>query len=295
MMDPTSVRALNTTRSPLQVLETLSTPASPAAAASLRAAAETLVLKANATRWLDSALLPKVLGVLRSLHSSSSPKLAVEVCAAAAAVVSHLLEAAESRQRRRRVKDAVLADEEACSALLRWGITHPEAAKPLPPAQVPHLPASAHYEARALDHAQQQQQQQQRGGFWTPFAVCMSTLVLLLDPGNGGWGQWDDGGPAPARPGACFNAAITAAVVRRALQLAAEHPCRAPLHQHVLLPSPALLTTQPAPKLWPDVPHMCCPGDKTASELHQRDDHITCSLRQCAVGYHVLNMSTPHG
>jgi hypothetical protein len=142
--------------------------------------AATFATRSNADRWVSTDLLPMVLAILRALPSSGrSPKQAAEVCGAAAAVLSHVLDAATggSRQQERQIVGAIIADADACSELVRWGITHPEAAKQLSSEHAIDMPASA---LLAASNTSEPQQQQQQTGFWTPFAVCMHTLSAMF-------------------------------------------------------------------------------------------------------------------
>jgi hypothetical protein len=252
------------------MLEALSKQRSAHVAQYLRDVAASFATRSNADRWLSTDLLPKVLAILRVLPSSGrSPKQAAEVCGAAAAVLSHLLEAVAKKpyQERSQLVGAILSDPEACNELVRWGITHPEAAKQLSSEQAIHMPAPALLAASDTNEPQQQQQ-----GFWTPFAVCMYTLHALFDncctldtcatmaredgsasdsagtsagggtsrlstgdgSSSGSIVREDEGHAEEAAPehykrldrlSQVLQKAMSASVLRRALQLAVEHQC----------------------------------------------------------------------
>jgi hypothetical protein len=208
----------------MQVLEALASPSSPAAAEHLRAGAQHLVEGGDVARWLDAGLLPKLLAILRALPSPGrSPRQAAEVCAAAAAVISNLLDRLEGLRQRSEVQDAVLADDEACCALVRWGMTTVEAAQELPPGQGRHLPAHAHAIARRPG-----QLQSQGNSFWTPLTMCMYAVVLLHRRGGceADAGDLDStsGSDAPEGDGAYLEQAVAAPVLQRVLQLAIDTP-----------------------------------------------------------------------
>jgi hypothetical protein len=133
-----------------QVLASLADPSGQAVAQALRAAAASLAEAGTGGMWGDVGLLPRVLAILRSLPAERSANEAVEVCAAASAVVGNLLDHNDRPQLRRQVTAAVLEDDRACRALLRWGITNPEASKQLPHGHTPHLGRCAHLLARRL-------------------------------------------------------------------------------------------------------------------------------------------------
>jgi hypothetical protein len=215
----TRIATVANTSSTAQVLKALQNPSGADVSKHLRHAAVHVQVGRDTTAWLESALVPRVLAILRSLPSGRPPKQAVEVCAAATAVLNNILAGLQTSPQVSHFRQLLAADQAACAALVHWGMARPEASERLPPALhsklcydaniVPQLASVLH------DHP-----------FWTPLTVCCSFLVAMerdvvpLVHYNPQLASWD------------VQEAASPGVVERLLRVAVRQPCGEPLPCH---------------------------------------------------------------
>jgi hypothetical protein len=158
----------------VQVLRALSVPGSaPDVAKHLRQAAALLGKEKDTSRWLASDLVPKVLGILCSLPVSLPPRDAVQVCAAAAAVLQNMLDGlCPSSAATTRFRAMIAADKPACCALVHWCLVCPEATQQLP---------ASHDDACASGNMGNSTKAAglERPALRTPFAYCVSLLASI--------------------------------------------------------------------------------------------------------------------
>jgi hypothetical protein len=200
----------------MQVLKDLNKSSSADLAKRLRRAAAYLNVDDESSGWLGSGLVPKILAILRSLPLGRPPRRAVEVCAAATAVLNNLLINLRTPELLHQFRQLLKADRAASAALVHWGMARPEASENLPP---PRFPALRHdvsevpdLAAAAADHP-----------FWTPFTICccflsaMDIVVVANAQYHPQLAGWD------------VQEAATPGVMERVLRGAIQHPCGAPL------------------------------------------------------------------
>jgi hypothetical protein len=90
----------------------------------MRQAAAALFKEADASRWLDTPLVARLLSALRSLPGAHSPKEAVEVCAAAAGALNNLFAGLPRPEDQDRFA-AMLAADRQCSLLRAAAVGRP--------------------------------------------------------------------------------------------------------------------------------------------------------------------------
>jgi hypothetical protein len=170
----------------------------------------------DASTWLGSDLVPKVLRVLRSYPASHSPaKDALHTCAAALNVLNNLASRLEHPQDPGRFLAMLVGDPAACSALLHWCLCGPEAAQQLPPAHDVTLNMT-------WDHDSVPRGANAGHPFWTPFTYSMSFFRLLLIQGA-------RSSPTDAmRAQMLLKDAVTPGLLERLLRLVVRHPCSTP-------------------------------------------------------------------
>jgi hypothetical protein len=175
-MRPT-VWHLTSSASAAQVLKKLANPSSPDAAKHMRQVALYLSKEGDTSKWLDSTLVPKLLGTLQSLPANHPPQEAVQVCAAAVAALNNLFTRLSRPDDRARFRAMLAANEPALHALVHWGICCPEAAQQLPQALDPHMGCQGQALALGPDG---DRIVQQRSPFSTPLTYSMALLVPLV-------------------------------------------------------------------------------------------------------------------
>jgi hypothetical protein len=197
-----------------QVAAALARPSSPDVAKHLRAAATAIGAERDTSRWLDTDLVPNLLSILRSLPAGRSAGAATAVCAAALSALAHMfigLEADSANERRFRAM--LVADPEACGAVVRWGLTCPEGTAQLPAGQEVNMP---HDHAGVPEAASKAKTHP----FWTPFACVISFVTMVALPAQGCSAEEHRAFMAN------FRAAATPAVVAHLLKIAKQYPCR---------------------------------------------------------------------
>jgi hypothetical protein len=172
--------------------------------------------------WLsstDSALVPKVLAILRSIKSGCAPDEAVTICSSAVAVLHSVLTGLRKADDICTFCTMLQADSEACDAVVLWGFARrPECSEKLPPGnQLPPridlkmLPPGS--DAAKVDRP-----------FWTHFTICGSFLVALDDALVGRSGTPKSALNAKEKAGLLHQAA-TSGMVERLLLVATQHQC----------------------------------------------------------------------
>jgi hypothetical protein len=203
---------VNTTRY-AQVLQALADhPTGPEAIPHLLHLASILSEQHDTSCWLASDLVPTLLSVLRSLPTTGPPVHATHVCAAAVAVLDNILNGLWYPDVASQFHSTVASDDAACLALVRCGLSCPEAAESLPSEQStargdPMLRPSA---ATHPGHP-----------FWSPLTCCMSLLCAIASV---------PGVPASQGLPPCVKDAITPELMERVMRVGIQHPCgRAPV------------------------------------------------------------------
>jgi hypothetical protein len=174
--------------------------------------------------WLssDSALVPKVLAILRSIKSGCAPDEAVTICSSAVAALHSVLTGLRQADDICTFCALLQADSEACDAVVLWGLARPECSEQLPPGnQLPPRidlkmcpPGS---DAAKLDHP-----------FWTHLTVCGSFLVALDNALAGKAGAHKSARSEPhgvELQAGLLQKAASLDVVERLLLVAIQQPC----------------------------------------------------------------------
>jgi hypothetical protein len=238
----------------LQALKALGESVSSADVAKhLRKAATILSREDDTSSWLESDLVaPKVLDILRALPARCPPQEAVEVCAAAAAVLHNLFTGLHAPTHIQRFRTMLAAEEAACSALVHWCMDQPGSTEQLPPGQrVPWRRQAALLPAGAAGRAQ--------SSLWTPFTNCACLLAAVR-------AQAPDAAEARHHKGALrtFRAAATPTVVERLLHVAIQYPCGRLRCQHSQWLSPHKVLWHVASSTLPTP--IKCPSNQPATK-----------------------------
>jgi hypothetical protein len=174
----------------------------------MREAAQALLHEQDSSRWLDS-LVPCVLSALRSLPGAQCPRDAVQVCAAAVTALHNMLAALSQPHDKDRFCAMLEADDEACCALLHWGVCCPEASEQLPHGQSVPMTSRPLTKIAGTDGS---------NPFWTPCTRCLKFLSSVTYRNN-----------AALR---IFKKGVDSVAVERVLRVAVQYPWgRPPPHQ----------------------------------------------------------------
>jgi hypothetical protein len=244
----------------LQVLKSLSKTSSKDLVKHLRQAAAVFVDE-DASEWLHTPLVPRVLEILHCLPAGRQPTEAVILCAAAVAVLNNLFTGLYTSELTNQFRQLLKVDQAACAALVHWGMARPEASGKLPSGKRWWRCDSSSVPEDVINTPEHP--------FWTPFTTCCSFLAAVET--RTATCSSDSLTTTPYRPHLVefdVQEAASPAVVERLLQVAIQHPCGALDSRRVLLL--LWLTACGAGQLIAVLPLSYIPGGSSPQQAEQQ-------------------------